>query len=311
MEQPNEQPIESIQSSKNIWMIVIAVIATALIVGSGVYAWQRSSLKNTEQNLQQKITYLKKQIDQLKQNQVDSTSQNNKTSTQPTNSSQQKISFTITGIPNFNIALSFDKPKCEELHSYSGDDRAEINKEYCNKYYNSDYIEKNNFMLETAKTNDQKYYIGDLELLTSKYKFSEPVEKNILREYVKKYNTYIQGDLEEYRISLFLNDAVSKEEVSRWYLTKNTMNMKEDELIYWNYCTAGCGIWPKNVIGDYILWEYNLDPATGAGNKCWRVSQNERGNYQKYEGDKQTKCDIATSSNLLENVSFDQIDQIH
>jgi len=72
MEQTNEQPIEQIQSSKNIWIIVIAIIVTALIVGGGVYAWQRSNLKNTKQNLEQKISMLQNQINQLQQ-QVDFT----------------------------------------------------------------------------------------------------------------------------------------------------------------------------------------------------------------------------------------------
>lgn len=62
-----QQHIESAQSSKNIWMIVIYVIITALIVGGGVYAWQRSNLKNTEQSLQQQIPVLQSQIDQLQQ----------------------------------------------------------------------------------------------------------------------------------------------------------------------------------------------------------------------------------------------------
>ncbi|MCD4704809.1 hypothetical protein K8R66_01900, partial [bacterium] len=278
---------------------------TALIVGGGIYVWQRSNLKNMERRFQQKIVYLEKQIDQIQQNQVNSANRNDETSIQTADSSQQKISFTITNVPNFDIILSFDKPKCNELHSYSSDDRLKINEEYCNKYYDSGYIEKNNFILETEETNDQKYYVSNLKLLTSEYRFSEPIEKNILEEYVKKYDSYIQGNLEEYRISLFLNDTIDKDEVGRWYLTRNTMNMKKDELEYWNYCEAGCSIWPKDVIGDYILWVYNPDPATGAGNKCWRVSKNERGNYEKYEGDKQTKCDIMTSNNFLENIFFD------
>ena len=71
MEQPNEQPIESVQSSKNIWITIIAVIATALIVGGGVYAWQKSSLNNTERNLQQQISVLQNQISQLQQVQAE------------------------------------------------------------------------------------------------------------------------------------------------------------------------------------------------------------------------------------------------
>jgi len=45
MQQPNEQPLEPVQSSKNIWLIIASIIVTALIVGGGVYAWQKSNLK--------------------------------------------------------------------------------------------------------------------------------------------------------------------------------------------------------------------------------------------------------------------------
>lgn len=67
MEQPNEQPIEPVESSKNIWITVVAVIITTLIVGGGVYVWQRSNLKNTEQSLGRQISVLQNQINQLKQ----------------------------------------------------------------------------------------------------------------------------------------------------------------------------------------------------------------------------------------------------
>jgi len=67
MKQSNEQPTESIQGSKNTWVIVIAVFVTALIVGGGVYVWQRSNLKSTEQNLEQQISVLQNRISQLQQ----------------------------------------------------------------------------------------------------------------------------------------------------------------------------------------------------------------------------------------------------
>ncbi|MCG2698295.1 hypothetical protein L6307_04390 [Candidatus Parcubacteria bacterium] len=67
MEQQNEQPTEPVQSSKNIWVTIVVVIVTALIVGGGVYTWQRSNLKTTEQDLQQKIFSLQNQISQLQQ----------------------------------------------------------------------------------------------------------------------------------------------------------------------------------------------------------------------------------------------------
>ena len=107
---------------------------------------------------------------------------------------------------------------------------------------------------------------------------------------------------EEYRVVLLLNDSIGNDEVGRWYLTRNTMNLKRDELKYWNFCEAGCNFWPEDILGDYILWEYNLSPSTGAGDKCRRVTKNERGNYKAYEGDKQTKCDM--SKYLLKDVDL-------
>ena len=105
MEQPNEQPIESIQSSKNIWMIVIAVIATALIVGRGAYAWQRSILKNTRQSMQQQISVLQNQISQLQQMQANRpvVEQNNQ-SNQLTAPTQPSYEFMFTNKNNFPIS---------------------------------------------------------------------------------------------------------------------------------------------------------------------------------------------------------------
>ncbi|MBD3231407.1 hypothetical protein GF322_01975 [Candidatus Dependentiae bacterium] len=68
-EQSFSQSSEPIQSSKNIWITVVAVIVTALIVGGGVYAWQRLNLKNTEQSLQQQISMLENQSKELKEHQ--------------------------------------------------------------------------------------------------------------------------------------------------------------------------------------------------------------------------------------------------
>lgn len=61
-EQNIPQPNEPVQSSKHIWITIIAVVLTAIIVGGGVYIWQKSSLQATEQSLQQKITELQSQI---------------------------------------------------------------------------------------------------------------------------------------------------------------------------------------------------------------------------------------------------------
>jgi len=85
MEQPNKQPIESVQSSKNIWVTVIAVIVTALIVGGSVYAWQKSTIKNTEQSLEQQISVLQNQIQQLQQVQTSQAQQNRQPATSQKN----------------------------------------------------------------------------------------------------------------------------------------------------------------------------------------------------------------------------------
>lgn len=92
MEQTNEQPIESIKSSKNIWTTVIAVIVTALIIGSGVYAWQRSNFKNTEQGLQQQISVLQNQISQIEQTQTNPNQQDN----QPITEQEENIPTVTT-----------------------------------------------------------------------------------------------------------------------------------------------------------------------------------------------------------------------
>lgn len=66
-EQNVSQSNEPTQSSKNVWITIIAVIITAVIVGGGVYAWQKSNLKSVERSLQQQISDLQSQIEQLQE----------------------------------------------------------------------------------------------------------------------------------------------------------------------------------------------------------------------------------------------------
>ena len=74
-EQNNQQNNEPVQEpkNKNIWMIIVSVVVTALVVGGGIYAWQRSNLKSTEESLQQQIIYLQNQVEQLQGELVQST----------------------------------------------------------------------------------------------------------------------------------------------------------------------------------------------------------------------------------------------
>lgn len=64
-EQNNLQPNEPIQGSKNIWIIIISIVITAIIVGGGVYMWQYSIKKNEKQKLQNEIVELNQKIVQL------------------------------------------------------------------------------------------------------------------------------------------------------------------------------------------------------------------------------------------------------
>ena len=63
-EQNFPQPNDPVQSSKNIWIVlIVSVITTALITGGVVYMWQKSEFKKMEQLLQ-------KQIDELNQQNI-------------------------------------------------------------------------------------------------------------------------------------------------------------------------------------------------------------------------------------------------
>jgi len=96
MEEQNEQTIKPVQSPKNIWTIIISIIVTAFIVGGGVYTWQKSHIKNTEQELQQQIYILQDQIIQYQQ-QINS-NQNELSAKQPQGNSvtDQKQNTNVT-----------------------------------------------------------------------------------------------------------------------------------------------------------------------------------------------------------------------
>lgn len=106
MEQQNDPQFNgSVQNSKNTWVTIIAVVVTALIVGGGVYVWQKSNLKSTEQSLQQQITYLQSQIERLQQIQKKE-SQTNTTQQKPTDRipTWPSYEFTFTNKNNFPIS---------------------------------------------------------------------------------------------------------------------------------------------------------------------------------------------------------------
>ena len=65
-EQTTSQPIKQFQSSKIIWVTVICAVVTALIAGGGIYLWQNSKLKTSEQKSQEQIILLQNQLAQIR-----------------------------------------------------------------------------------------------------------------------------------------------------------------------------------------------------------------------------------------------------
>ena len=125
MDKENIQINEPTQSSRNIWLIIIVVVITALIIGSGVYVWQRMNLKTVESNLQNEIIVLEKQIKNLQQI-IDSTNQNSGISTENDDNNQNKkeTELSLTSLDqiwdlytNNKYGFSIKVPK-KMFHSY-------------------------------------------------------------------------------------------------------------------------------------------------------------------------------------------------
>ena len=115
----NEQNIpqanEPVQSSKHIWITVIAVVLTAIIVGGGIYTWQKSNLRSTEQSLQQQITELQNQIPNLQEptQPIVTNQEKPEEPTQPADETSKIIQEISTYCEKYNI------PECLPVTSYS------------------------------------------------------------------------------------------------------------------------------------------------------------------------------------------------
>jgi len=66
------QPTKQARGSGIIGTILLAVVATALVVGSGIYLWQKSSLNAAEQRLQRQAALLQNQLSEFKKERSDS-----------------------------------------------------------------------------------------------------------------------------------------------------------------------------------------------------------------------------------------------
>jgi len=105
MDEQNLNPNEPIQNSKYIWITIIAVLISTIIVGGGVYAWQKSNLQAIEQSSQRQITDLQNQIIDLKKLAQLNYSRN-KEPTQPTSPASQAADETAIDSQNLNQAVT-------------------------------------------------------------------------------------------------------------------------------------------------------------------------------------------------------------
>lgn len=137
------QPTEQIQSSENIWIIITSVFVTALVVGSGVYVWQRAVLKSTEQSLQQ-IASLQKQVESLKQRQLSS------------NNSSDQVGESVTQIldDEYEVVLKENPQDNNKTDVYikNLDDGTEnffitLTDVYSQHYHNSEYHNGNLYII--------------------------------------------------------------------------------------------------------------------------------------------------------------------
>ncbi len=121
-EQNFPQPNAQTQHSKNIWVIIIAIVLTALIVGGGAYAWQNSNRKSAEQILQKQITSLENQITLLEQsetpkNEPNSPATNTEPTTTDTASTINSVDQTWNKYTNHKYGFSIKVPK-KMYHGY-------------------------------------------------------------------------------------------------------------------------------------------------------------------------------------------------
>lgn len=146
-EQSNPQQNEPIQNSKNIWIVIISVFITALIIGGGVYIWQRSVFKATEQSLQKQIDTLQKQVESSKQGQSAS------------NNSSDQVPESITQISDdkYEVLLKENPQDSDKTDVYlkNLDSNAEaffmtITDVYSQHYHSSEHHNGNLYIIRRA-----------------------------------------------------------------------------------------------------------------------------------------------------------------
>jgi len=115
------QPNESVVGSRNIIMIALFVLITALVVGGAVYVWQKSLLNRAEQSLQTEITALQSQIKKLQSTIME---QEQPVATQKENNKEQDSTKSTTSnnwktYSSKELGYSIDYPNNWEVKEYN------------------------------------------------------------------------------------------------------------------------------------------------------------------------------------------------
>lgn len=103
------------QNQRNIWITIIAVIITSIIVGYGVYAWQKSNLQSTEQPPNQQITDAQNQSTNLQKSTSPIITKPEKTR-ESTGTEEANTAKNITTKPEWTtdtdqqLGISFERP---------------------------------------------------------------------------------------------------------------------------------------------------------------------------------------------------------
>jgi len=116
------EPYENSKNTKTIWIAAVAVIITTLITGGGVYAWQNSSNKSIEQNLQQQITLLQNQISELKEAQKTQETTTQETTIKETNTPVANTNSDWQTYEDKNSGFSLKYPKTIPFKNQPGED---------------------------------------------------------------------------------------------------------------------------------------------------------------------------------------------
>lgn len=201
IEQNNTHPKEPVQSAKNIWFIVISVFLTALTVGGGVYAWQNSKLKSTEQSLQKQIALLRRQVDKLQREKTGPTvGQDQSNNTPSDNSNSESITLTNPSVkiyfPNdYSIEKSQEKNRRGTFVSYNFNKGGEYSPP---QFHELQFFSEESLRNFASRCGEELCFMGDYPTLERYFGQKEAFSK--AKDFTETYN---EGRKKEFKLQNF------------------------------------------------------------------------------------------------------------